>query len=1080
MVRKTVSIIVVALVAGLPVWCGSAFAQTQTNLIKNPSFEATDDKGLPADWSLRGIALEGKSGKPRLVIGAPARDGKNAAQLSFGPALDSAYVDQCYWKVLAPGERYSFSVWLRAQKRARASIVIAARGEKIPEIQRRDWIDVTPEWERYSTAVTIEGAGQYVLFRCIVQLHTPGVRLSIDDAALVHENPQPAGERSLHLTHSVGCVRTKTAPVIDGKLDEPCWEHAGIAEDFTNVASSMEPKPTQQTKVYLLHDEKNLYVAYRCYESNLGSVKAEKAERDASGLWGDDCVELYLLPPDSSFPGIPIVGQKYYYLVVNSLGTQGDNVGLYERDQWDGKWLARTARERGAWTVEMQIPFAEVDSRPSEGGSWKVNFTRSEKRLGENSSWSPVDVRFHDPTRFADMYFVKDQGAAALVMAAAVARQSEKITGKWRHALSSTADEIERLLEPLRASSCQEAKDLLPRLTRAQKEIKDLLRDLGAMKPQEVLNREETLDDRNETALANANVLANAANALPYAEHDRPFIIRSAPTITNDRILPTSLVSGTAPRELALSACPGEYEPVSFVVTPSRDVEGLTVTCSDLTSSNGVIGAADIDIKLVKCWYQGGDGWTPGGGQTIKGKVLLPELLVNDDDLVRVDLEKKQNLLRVTDPKTNQERYEDATGNNNRLTRELLIRDADTLQPVNIPGAGQVRQFWVTVHVPEDASAGTYEGRLTVRCEGSSDAVLPLRLEVHPFKLAPSVVEQSIYYEGKLSGSTIPIIDQKGSKTEAQYKAELRDLVAHGVIAPLCYQCTEDGRPAGMGLMKRVFELRKEAGVSTDRFFGCFWGYGPKSNPDLARRVLGEVIELTKSFGYREYYNYGPDEAGVEQAREQIAPWKFLREEIGAKVYLAAGPALWEGTGPASRELWNQVKEVVNLIVAGGTPNPEWAKTLHEAGLLIYSYANPQCGVEEPLTYRRNYGLLLWKAGYDGAMDYAYQKGFGGHMWNDFDRAGDKRGFRDHVMAYPTSDGVVDTLQWEGYREGVDDLRYLSTLLEKIEEAKKDPALEGRAREIEKWVTAIDPSGDLDELRKEIVVRIVELLPEKK
>ena len=37
--------------------------------------------------------------------------------------------------------------------------------------------------------------------------------------------------------------------------------------------------------------------------------------------------------------------------------------------------------------------------------------------------------------------------------------------------------------------------------------------------------------------------------------------------------------------------------------------------------------------------------------------------------------------------------------------------------------------------------------------------------------------------------------------------------------------------------------------------------------------------------------------------------------------------------------------------------------------------------------------------------------------------------FRDHVFAYPTSNGVIDTIQWEGWREGVDDTRYLATLI---------------------------------------------------
>ncbi|HCN10159.1 MAG TPA: hypothetical protein DIT01_19705 [Lentisphaeria bacterium] len=78
-------------------------------------------------------------------------------------------------------------------------------------------------------------------------------------------------------------------------------------------------------------------------------------------------------------------------------------------------------------------------------------------------------------------------------------------------------------------------------------------------------------------------------------------------------------------------------------------------------------------------------------------------------------------------------------------------------------------------------------------------------------------------------------------------------------------------------------------------------------------------------------------------------------------------------------------------------------------------------------------------------------------------------------MVYPTSDGVVGTLQWEGCREGADDLRYLATLLATIEAAKKDPAHAEQARHIEKWVATIDPHSDLDELRREIVKGIVAL-----
>lgn len=76
-------------------------------------------------------------------------------------------------------------------------------------------------------------------------------------------------------------------------------------------------------------------------------------------------------------------------------------------------------------------------------------------------------------------------------------------------------------------------------------------------------------------------------------------------------------------------------------------------------------------------------------------------------------------------------------------------------------------------------------------------------------------------------------------------------------------------------------------------------------------------------------------------------------------------------------------------------------------------------------------------------------------------------------MAYPTVDGVIDTLQWEGYREGVDDTRYLATLLAAIDEA--EPAREKEAAAAEQWLDTLDISGDLDAIRGEMIDRILQL-----
>ena len=171
----------------------------------------------------------------------------------------------------------------------------------------------------------------------------------------------------------------------------------------------------------------------------------------------------------------------------------------------------------------------------------------------------------------------------------------------------------------------------------------------------------------------------------------------------------------------------------------------------------------------------------------------------------------------------------------------------------------------------------------------------------------------------------------------------------------------------------------------------------------------------------------------------------------------------------------------LNVLVWSGGCQPEKAKQWHRAGSKIFSYSNPQVGVEEPLLYRYNFGLALWKADYDGAMDFAYQWAYG-NIWNDFD----SEKFRDHCFAYPTVNGVVGTIQWEGFREGVDDVRYITTLEKAIEAAgDSKPARAARhwlddlksknARQKVSWKAQEPTAEDLNQVRVRTVSWINQL-----
>jgi len=65
----------------------------------------------------------------------------------------------------------------------------------------------------------------------------------------------------------------------------------------------------------------------------------------------------------------------------------------------------------------------------------------------------------------------------------------------------------------------------------------------------------------------------------------------------------------------------------------------------------------------------------------------------------------------------------------------------------------------------------------------------------------------------------------------------------------------------------------------------------------------------------------------------------------------------------------------------------------------------------------------------------------------------------------------VDTVQWEGYREGIDDLRYLGTLRQAIASARN----RGDAKQAQAFLDQLDVTGDLYAVRDQIIRWILRL-----
>lgn len=542
-----------------------------------------------------------------------------------------------------------------------------------------------------------------------------------------------------------------------------------------------------------------------------------------------------------------------------------------------------------------------------------------------------------------------------------------------------------------------------------------------------------TMNKKVEELSWKVDNLSGIQNARTSGE---PWAFFETAAISNTRIIPDLFpIPGNECTTIKTSLCRGEYESESFVILALTDVQNIEIKIGNLEGPE-IIPAENIDCSIVKTWWQAGKNiLSPLGIPT-----LAPELLLKDDALVKVDYKAKQNYVRSTNLDGSTE-YVLASSRKKDTLTNLRPIDAKQLQPFSIPSQ-ENRQIWLTIHAPENAVSGIYQTTIEVSTDHFIKKI-PLQVEVHSFDLENSPLIYSMYYRGVLGDQDTISSD---TKNRQQYLADMKDLKAHGVLYPTIYQ--------GYGpLLDEALTLRAEAGLPAGPLYVVGMSTG-NSTGNAELKLLGENVQLWKEkgaqFGYDDIYIYGLDEAVGNKLLSQRTAWKTVHA-AGGKVFVACFAGSHKKMG-----------DLLDLAVVALKPQAKEAALYHSTGKKIFCYLNPQGGEETPLTYRRNFGISLYQAHYDGSMNYAYQHGFG-HVWNDFDGWP----WRDHNYTYPAVDGIISTRQWEGFREAVDDVRYLATLKKAIADAKEDT--QGHALQAQNWLDSINTDRDLQDLRKDIV-----------
>jgi hypothetical protein len=172
-------------------------------------------------------------------------------------------------------------------------------------------------------------------------------------------------------------------PVLDGRLDDPCWQDAPVLSAFTQVLPAEGAPPSEPTEVRIVYTPSALYIGIRCHDSAVGAVLAKQMRRDAN-FNSDDYVAVAFDTFGRASDG--------YIFAVNPAGARYDALfGKFsgENASWDGLWDARTDIDAEGWSVEIAIPFTTLSFDPRVD-AWRWNVQRVIRRRQETVRWTAL------------------------------------------------------------------------------------------------------------------------------------------------------------------------------------------------------------------------------------------------------------------------------------------------------------------------------------------------------------------------------------------------------------------------------------------------------------------------------------------------------------------------------------------------------------------------------------------------------------------------------------------------------------------------------------------------------------------
>ncbi len=185
-------------------------------------------------------------------------------------------------------------------------------------------------------------------------------------------------------TYTTKPIESNDPPKIDGLIDDSAWDIVEWTSDYVEFQPDVGTPPSEQTKMKIIYDDKNLYVAFKCYQADPSTIEKRLGRRDDfPGDWVEINIDSY---NDD---------RTAFSFTISASGVKGDefvsNNGNFD-GSWNPIWYVATNIDDEGWTAEIRIPLSQLRFGNEQEQVWGLQSTRRYFNNEERSTWQPLEA----------------------------------------------------------------------------------------------------------------------------------------------------------------------------------------------------------------------------------------------------------------------------------------------------------------------------------------------------------------------------------------------------------------------------------------------------------------------------------------------------------------------------------------------------------------------------------------------------------------------------------------------------------------------------------------------------------------